>query len=56
MLESKTNKDIEGCVRTSFTSQRKEVLSLVEETSTLGNCSDSGNVSPQRYKQEIMTI
>ena len=50
MLENKTNKDIGECVRTlvrtSFAGQ-KEVLSSIEEASTLGNCSGSSNANPQ---------
>ena len=35
-------------VWTSFAGKRKEVSSSVEEASTLGNNSESGNVSPQQ--------
>ena len=49
MLEMKTNKTIEGCVRTSFAGQIKEVSSSVEKARPSGICSGPGNASPQQF-------
>ncbi|RVX05824.1 hypothetical protein CK203_023921 [Vitis vinifera] len=55
MLESKTNKASKGVsgplVWTSFASKRKEISSSVEEASTSGNCSGSGNSNPQHWRR-----
>ena len=49
MLEKRTNKTIEWCVRTSFTGQMKRVSSLVEEERPSDICGGLGNASPQQY-------